>query len=212
MQTQLSTFNVYIQRPLVHSALWSAHSVVLLSRHTTLSIQEDLVDEEDHSFTHPFLVLQAVQHRFPPRLLLWTSLRSCLHLPISECVLELSHSWISRLYNRPLREWREIPTQSFYVPFPLGSQMWCMNVYAKIGKTLCPSTLLHEKDNTQSLRGSNLSHTPCCSHIVSCWFLFAALGPEGLVWSEHQGREREPEITRMVLSPKTITATMEIWS
>lgn len=88
-----------------------------------------------------------------------------------------------------------------------------MNVYPEIGETVSPSTLLHEKDDTRSLGGSNLSRAPCLSHIVCWWSFFAALGPEGSAWSEHQGREREPEITRTVFSPKTtITAAMEIWS
>lgn len=42
-----------------------------------------------------------------------------------------------------------------------------MNVYPKTGKTVCPSALLHEKYDTQSLGGSNLGRTPRLSHIVS---------------------------------------------
>lgn len=41
-------------------------------------------------------------------------------------------------------------------------------------------------------------------------FLSADLSPEGLACCEHHGREREPDITRMALSPKTITAAIEI--
>lgn len=73
---------------------------VLLRHHTTHRRQIDFVDKEDQTFTHPFLVLQAVQHRFPPRVLLWTSLCSCLHLPISEW--ELCHCLKSSLYDREI--------------------------------------------------------------------------------------------------------------
>lgn len=66
--------------------------VELLNHRTTKSGHVDLEDIKDQSLTHPFLVLQAVQHRFPPRVLLWTSLCSCLHLPISDWVLRLFQS------------------------------------------------------------------------------------------------------------------------
>lgn len=35
---------------------------------------------EDVSLTHPFLVLQSMQHRLPSLVLMWARLCSCLHL------------------------------------------------------------------------------------------------------------------------------------
>lgn len=61
--------------------------------------------------------------------MLWTSLCSRLHLPISERALQLSYALVSR------HDHRATPAHSIYTPFPLGSQSWCMNVCNNFSKS-----------------------------------------------------------------------------
>lgn len=108
--------------------------------------------------------------------MLWTSLCSRLHLPISERALQLSHALISR------HDHRATPAQSIYTPFPLGSQSWCMNVCKKCLKVVCLSTLLHD---ARSMRGCHLSCSPGLSH-------FSSLAPNRSDCQEHRGRRPIP--------------------
>lgn len=102
------------------------------SNPTAVSRPVDL-EEKIGSFTYPFLVLQAVLHRFPPLVLWWTSLCSCLHLPISE--------WLFRLSTQI--KYPTWTTANLLKVFKSLSQLVpSCRQSRKIGKTVCPSTLL----------------------------------------------------------------------
>lgn len=118
-----------------------------------------------------------MQHGFPPQVLLWTSLCSCLHLPISE------------YSGSPAAKYPAVTTgqyllQVFKFPSRLVPQSWCMNVYAKIGKTACPSSVLcFMKKMTPDLCEDATSATRLVSVML---FLSADLSPEGLAWASGQ--------------------------
>lgn len=97
--------------------------------------------------------------------MLWTSLCSRLHLPISERALQLSYALLSR------HDHRATPAQSIYTPFPLGSQSWCMNVckisQSRLSINSAPWCQIHARTPPQLLAWSQS-------------FLFSCSQPEWL--------------------------------
>lgn len=127
--------------PVFHWPSLCSNSLNIISDYTAQRGGRALALRADQPGTHPFLVLQAVQHRFPPRVLLWTRLCSSLHLPIGTHSAEYPAVTTTRGQH----------PQVLKSPSFLGSQSWCMNVCAKIGRVVCLSALLHANSNTRSL-------------------------------------------------------------